>query len=110
MPEILNQKLSDADLTKLFMGLAMAIVLVMQQWQTMSIAAIKTQAEVNRINFMNKEEILKISDSMDDRIRILEESSMPKEAIIASLKELHQRIDNLENQLNEDERDAHKAK
>jgi len=58
MPEILKKPNGEIDYSKLFGAFAVAVVLVMQQYQTMHIAEIRTIAEVNRANFMDKNKVL----------------------------------------------------
>ena len=73
MPEILKKPNGDVNWSSIFMGFAMATVLVLQQIQTMEIATIKTQAEVNSINFMDKGRVNKFVDDLEKRLEKLEE-------------------------------------
>jgi len=72
MPEKIKKVVGETSWSTIFMGLAMALVVVMQQYQTMRIAEIKTLAEVNRINFMDKEAVETLAHSLEDRIVALE--------------------------------------
>jgi len=80
MPDILTKSNGDIDWTKLFMGFAMAIVLIIQQVQTYHIADLKAQASIQERVFMPKErvlrkeaEALKLLDKMSDRLDKIEE-------------------------------------
>lgn len=73
MPEILKKPNGDVNWSSIFMGFAMAAVLILQQIQTMEIANIKTQAEVNSINFMDKDRVNKLADDLEKRLEKLEE-------------------------------------
>jgi len=80
MPEILKKPNGEVDYSKIFGAMAVAVVLVMQQYQTMHIAEIRTMAEVNKANFMDKQEVLdrvhkaeQKHDELEDRIARLEE-------------------------------------
>ena len=66
MPEILKHGNGDIDYSKIAMGFAMALVLVLQQWQSYRLAEIKAQGEVNAIQFMKKDEVVKRLNHMDD--------------------------------------------
>ena len=78
MPEILKQPNGDVDWSKIFMGFAMAAVLILQQVQTMHIAEIRTQAEINKVNFLSKDKVYKIEDNLEKRLEILEEKCNDK--------------------------------
>jgi len=60
MPDILKKPNGDTDYTKLFMGFAVALVVVIQQLQVYHIADIKAQAEANKVMFMSKDDIHKV--------------------------------------------------
>jgi len=60
MPEILKKPNGDTDYTKLFMGFAVALVVIIQQLQVYHIADIKAQSEANKIMFMSKDAIHKV--------------------------------------------------
>lgn len=89
MPEVLKKSNGEVDYTKLFMGLAMAIVLVLQQWQSYKIAEIQTVGEVNKINFMSK-------DKIEQRLEDLEKVFMNKEKLIKYLDKVEARLNRLE--------------
>ena len=72
MPEILKHRNGDTNWVAIFSGIAAAIVLILQQWQTYKIAELRTEAEVNKINFLAKEEVYKIANDLEDRIEKLE--------------------------------------
>ena len=80
MPDILTKENGDTDWTKLFMGFAMAIVLIIQQVQTYHIADLKAQASIQEKVFMPKErvlrkeaEALKLLDKISVRLDKIEE-------------------------------------
>ena len=85
MPEILKKSNGETSWEKIFMGLAMGLVLVLQQWQSYRIAEIKAQGEVNSVNFMSKDEIEK-------RLEKLEAKFMDR-------KELRLHIDRIDNRM-----------
>ena len=89
MPEVLKKSNGEVDYTKLFMGLAMAIVLVLQQWQSYKIAEIQTVGEVNKINFMSK-------DKIEQRLEDLEKVFMNKEKLIKYFDKVEARLNRLE--------------
>ena len=59
MPDFVKHSNGEMDWSKLFMGLAMAIVLIIQQFQTYHIADLKAQAVIQEQVFMPKERVLK---------------------------------------------------
>ena len=66
MPDIIKDSNGDIDYTKIFMGFAMALVVILQQWQAYRIAEIKAQGEITRIQYITKEAVTKRLDHMDD--------------------------------------------
>ena len=96
MPEILKDKEGNTSWSAIFMGFAVATVLIMQQYQTMHIAEIKTQGEVDRINFMNKDEIDKIQKDLMKRIVYVELHTMPKDTVSQILETIDDRLSELE--------------
>ena len=66
MPDIVKNAHGDLDWTKVFMGFAMALVVILQQWQAYRIAEIKAQGEITRIQYITKEAVTKRLDHMDD--------------------------------------------
>ena len=72
MPDILKHPNGDIDYSKIFMGFAMAIILVMQQWQTMHIAELKARAEIRSDLFMDKSKVLLIAEDIQRRLKHLE--------------------------------------
>jgi len=66
MPDILKHTNGEIDYAKIAMGFAMALVLVLQQWQSYRIAEIQAQGKVNAVQFMAKEKVIKRLDHMDD--------------------------------------------
>jgi len=59
MPDIIKKPNGDTDWNKFFMGFAVALVLVIQQFQTYHIADLKAQALIQEKVFMPKERVLK---------------------------------------------------
>ena len=96
MPEILKDKEGNTNWSALFMGFAVALVLIMQQYQTMHIADIKTQGEINKINFMEKDEIDAIQKDLVTRIAYVELHTMPKDTVAQILGTIDKRLSNLE--------------
>ena len=84
MPDILKKDNGDIDYSKLFMGFAMALVLVLQQWQSYRLAEIKAQGEVNAIQFMKKDEVVRRLNHMDEKF-------MQKDELLEHLKRLEER-------------------
>lgn len=72
MPDVLKHPNGDTNWVAIFSGIAAAIVLILQQWQTYKIAELRTQAEVNKINFLAKDEVYKLANDLEDRIEKLE--------------------------------------
>ena len=73
MPEILKHPNGQTNWTAIFAALGAMLVLVLQQWQSYQIAVIKTQAEVNKVNFLDKAEVYKIETELRTRIEKIEE-------------------------------------
>jgi len=71
MGEAFKTENREYDIPKIAMGLAMAILVIMQQYQTMHIAEIRTMAEVNRANFMDKDEVMEEVEKGMERYRKL---------------------------------------
>ena len=101
MPDLLKDKNGDTNWSAIFMGFAMALVIVMQQYQTMHIAEIKTQGEVNAINFMEKDEIENIQKDLMKRIEYVELHTMPKDIVGKILGTINGRISALETKQHE---------
>ena len=95
MPEILKTN-GQTDWTKIFMGFAVALVLIMQQYQTMHIAEIKAQGEITQINFMDKDAIRKIQEDIHKRINYTEQHTIPKDVVIRMLEAINSRLSELE--------------
>jgi hypothetical protein len=57
MPDILKHANGDIDYAKIFGAISVAVVLILQQWQSYRIAEIKAKGEVSAVNFMSKDEI-----------------------------------------------------
>ena len=96
MPEMLKDKEGNTSWSAVFMGFAVALVLIMQQYQTMHIAEIKTQGEVNAINFMNKDEIIKIQTDLMTRVEYVELHTMPKDVVGRIIETINGRLSELE--------------
>jgi len=108
MPEKIKKVVGETSWSTIFMGLAMALVVVMQQYQTMRIAEIKTLAEVNKINFMEKQEVEDIAHSLEDKVHYLEQNVLDKQVIMSGLNNLEDRIVVLEHELNIKANDGNK--
>jgi len=98
VPEILKNQKGEVDYQKIFLGLAASLVLILQQWQSYRIAEIKTQGEVNAVNFMSKDEIEK-------RLEKLEDEFMHRNEINIHIKRIDDRLDMMEKELLDEERD-----
>ena len=81
MPDIVKNAHGDLDWSKVFMGFAMALVLILQQWQSYRLAEIKAQAEANSVQFMKREEVVRRLDHMD-------EAFMRKDELLHHLQKL----------------------
>ena len=79
MPDFVKHTNGDIDWSKVFMGFAMALVLVLQQWQSYRLAEIKAQAEANSVQFMKRKEVVRRLDHMD-------EAFMRKDELLHHLK------------------------
>ena len=73
MPEILKNSRGELDYSKLFLALASSLILVIQALQSWHIAEIKAQGEVNKVNFLSKEKVLKIESDIVARLVKVEE-------------------------------------
>ena len=80
MPDFVKHSNGTMDWSKLFMGLAMAVVLVIQQFQTYHLADLKAQAGIQEKLFMPKERVLrkeadalKLLKEFEDRLKAVEE-------------------------------------
>ena len=81
MPEIMKKPNGDIDYQKLFMGFAVALVFVMQQWHAMQLSNIKAevvprkeyQSHVDKV--MAKDDILTALTNLSDRLDAMEESN-----------------------------------
>ncbi len=78
MPEILKTN-GEIDYQKLFMAFAMAVVFIMQQYHAMQVADLKS-------NIVPRAEY-----------EIKHQEVMDKDIILAAIKELHNRIDEVKN-------------
>ena len=58
------------DWSKLFMGLAMAVVLIIQQFQTYHLADLKAQAAIQEKLFMPKDRVLKKENEALAKLRL----------------------------------------
>ena len=96
MPDLLKDKEGNTNWSALFMGFAMALVIVMQQYQTMHIAEIKVQGEINTINFMHKDEVRQIQADLMSRVEYVELHTMPKDVVGKILGTINGRISALE--------------
>ena len=59
MPDFVKHSNGEMDWSKLFMGLAMAVVLIIQQFQTYHLADLKAQAAIQEKLFMPKDRVLR---------------------------------------------------
>jgi len=59
MPDFVKHSNGEMDWSKLFMGLAMAVVLIIQQFQTYHLADLKAQASIQEKLFMPKDRVLR---------------------------------------------------
>ncbi len=84
MPEILKKVNGEVDWNKLFMGFAVALVFIMQQYHAMQVADLKSNV-VPRAEY-----------------EIKHQEVMDKDIILAAIKELHDRIDNIDNEVKDD--------
>ena len=75
MPEILKKQNGDIDFSKLFMGFALALVYVMQSYHAIQVSELKNTV-VPRAEY-----------------EIKHQEVMDKDMILAAIKELHDRID-----------------
>ena len=78
MPDFVKHSNGDIDWSKMFMGFAVALVFVMQQYHAMQVSDLKSNV-VPRAEYEVKHQ-----DVMD------------KDVILAAIKELHDRIDRIE--------------
>jgi len=90
MPEILKKTNGETDWTKIFGGLAVALVMILQQWQSYKIAEIKAQGEINKINFMSKDEIEKRLETLENKFMDREELRLHMQRIDDEIKRVEQ--------------------
>lgn len=100
MPEIMKNEDGTNNWSAIFMGLAVALVLVMQQYQTMQIAKIETEAKIAEKNFMDKDKIVQIEKDIQERISGLEADTLEKDIIMNEFKQIVHRVEALEDKLN----------
>ena len=86
MPDFVKHSNGEVDWSKLFMGFAMAIVLIIQQFQTYHIADLKAQAGIQEKLFMPKERVLKKEAAALDRLN----------KVVNALDAVASRLDKLE--------------
>ena len=72
MPEILKRPNGETNWLAIFSAFAASAILILQQMQAYRIAEIQAQAEANKINFLDKEEVTKIGDKLRERLFKLE--------------------------------------
>ena len=92
---MLKKKNGEPDWSKVFMAFAAAFVLVLQQWQSYRIAEIQAEAKANKESFMPRKEV-------NEHVRRLEASYMPKEEIKALAKDLDDKLDFIQDTLNKE--------
>ena len=66
MPDFVKHSNGEVDWSKLFMGFAMAVVLIIQQFQTYHIADLKAQKEISDAKFITRIAVEKRLDHMDE--------------------------------------------
>ena len=86
MPDFVKHSNGDIDWTKLFMGFAMAIVLIIQQFQTYHIADLKAQAAIQERVFMPKDRVLKKEAEALEKLHAIEGRLTEIERILRGLK------------------------
>ena len=79
MPDFVKHSNGEIDWSKLFMGLAVALVLVLQQWQAYRIAEIKANGEIIKIQFITKEKV-------NERLNHMDKIYMKKDELLYHLK------------------------
>ncbi len=89
MPDILKKQNGDIDYTKIFMAFGAMLVLVLQQWQSYRIAEIQATAKANEKSFMPRKEV-------NEHIRRVESSYVPKEEVMSIFKDVDERLKNIE--------------
>ena len=72
MPEILKKSNGEIDYTKIFGALAVALVMILQQWQSYRIAEIHAQGQVNKEKFISLGQMHTNLSDIDRRLKILE--------------------------------------
>jgi len=70
MPDFVKHSNGEMDWSKLFMGLAMAVVLIIQQFQTYHLADLKAQAAIQEKLFMPKDRVLKKENEALAKLRL----------------------------------------
>ncbi len=89
MPDVLKKPNGEPDFSKIFMAFAAAFVLVLQQWQSYRIAEIQATAKANQEAFMPRKEV-------NEHIRRVESSYVPKEEVLSIFKDVDERLKNIE--------------
>lgn len=72
MPESIKNLDGSTKWIAIFSAIAASVVLILQQWQTYRVAELKTEAEVTRVNFLAKEEVDRLSNSIKERLSKIE--------------------------------------
>jgi len=101
MPEILKHPNGDTNWTLIISAFAAGIVLILQQWQSYKISEIKTQAEVQRVLFLEKEKVFAIEKDLQSRMEHLEDEYIPRDDLNGRLKRIENDIDYLKGLHNE---------
>ncbi len=79
MPDMIKKDNGDIDWNKLFMGFAMALVFIMQQWHAMQVADLKAvvvprvEYSAHQENVMDKDVILKALSRLGERLDKMED-------------------------------------
>lgn len=92
MPEILKNSDGSTNWAAIFAAFGAMAVLILQQWQTYRISEIKTQADVNKVNFLNKDEVYKIERDLAKRVKEMEDRFIDRDIILKKFTEYDERI------------------
>jgi len=90
MPDILKMPNGNTDWSKIGLAIAASVIMILQQWQSYRIAEIKAQGEINKVNFMSKDEIEKRLETLENKFMDREELRLHMQRIDDEIKRVEQ--------------------
>jgi len=95
VPEILKNSDGSTNWTAIFAGFGAMVVLILQQWQTYKIAELRAEAEVQKVQFLDKDTVYKIEKDLQQRMQHLEDEYIPRDDLNNRLERIEKDIDYL---------------